>query len=212
MFATSSSSSAFDLRYFSCISCARFTINDARWCNERTYLVLLLPLIAVLLSTRYLAFEMLCLDIYLSESVTDMRHDKDGMDTGHTHLSTASFTFFSVTSSSSSSNWIFRVRPSLVALPESASAKALLNSTPLASDFSSSASRTKSLWLSEVISCSFWRSSCSYFLFFASAASARSIATSASVRRAASFYGQIRVVSGRKEERRIRGNLFDLIH
>lgn len=102
-----------------------------------------------------------------------------------------------------------RLRASLVTLPFSASDKAVFFSANVDSDFWSSPSRTPSLWLSEVISWSFPRSSCSSFLFFASASSARSVATSASARRAASFYKK--GVSGK----RMRGkgkDLFDLVH
>ena len=51
-----------------------------------THLVLLCPVIAFLLNTLYLTFVMLCLDVYLSESVTKMRNDKDGHIEGDTLL------------------------------------------------------------------------------------------------------------------------------
>jgi hypothetical protein len=51
-----------------------------------THLKLLCPFITLLLNTLYLTFVMLCLDINLSESATEMRDDKDGHMKGDTLL------------------------------------------------------------------------------------------------------------------------------
>jgi len=81
------------------------------------------PVIALLFDTLYLPFEMLRLDVYLSESDMQMRYGKEGKETV-THFSTVSFKFFSAVSSSSSRSAILRVRVSLVALLVSASSRA----------------------------------------------------------------------------------------
>ncbi len=130
MFATSSSSSAFALRCLASISCGRGrnAQSAGRFVmgGRSTYLIPPRPLIALLFDTLHLTFEMLRLDIHLSESATpqisEARQRRARRQT-KTHFSTASFRFFSAVSSSSSSSLILRVRESLVALPRSASSK-----------------------------------------------------------------------------------------
>jgi hypothetical protein len=130
------------------------------------------------------------LDVDLAEPVCD-NSASAGWGTAlagsETDFSTVSLTFFSAASSSSSSSWILRWRPSAVVRADSPSPEAFLSSEFLLSAFSRSASSTLSLWLSEVMSWSRSSMICSYFLFLASAASARSCAASASVRSDASF-------------------------
>ena len=71
MFCTSSSSSDWDLRYFSCISwMPQERQHPYLWVTKRdTHLVLLLPLIALLLQSLYASLELLRLDIDLSQPV-----------------------------------------------------------------------------------------------------------------------------------------------
>ena len=77
MFATSSSSSVWDLRYFSCISCTSdiSTIIRQRrapgpaqhaWA-AKAHLVLLLPLVALLLEPLHAPLEFLRLDVHLPQ-------------------------------------------------------------------------------------------------------------------------------------------------
>lgn len=116
-----------------------------------------------------------------------------------THFSVVSLKFFSATSNSSSNKEILRVKESAVLFELSSSSLFILWSLNLPSAFSRSDSTKDSLCWREAISCSLVRFSCSSLLFFDSASSARSIAVSASTRRAVSFWGE-RVVSRRSRK------------
>ncbi len=61
--------------------------------GRSTYLILLVQVIALLFDALHLTFEMFCLDIYLSESATQMRHDRDGEETRCTSLLSPSGSF-----------------------------------------------------------------------------------------------------------------------
>jgi hypothetical protein len=124
----------------------KYTVSEAilRLDGRSTYLMLPSPLVALLLDTLHLTFEMFRLDIYLSESDMQMSHSKEDKET-ETHFSTVSFKFFSAASSSSSRSSILRVRESLVALPLSASNKADFVSANFVSDSWREASVTLSL-------------------------------------------------------------------
>jgi hypothetical protein len=58
--------------------------------DRNTHLELLCQHIALLLSTLYLTFVMLCLDIYLSKPSNESGKNKDNAETGHTSPSSPS--------------------------------------------------------------------------------------------------------------------------
>lgn len=134
-------------------------------------LVLLLPLVALLLGALDLALELLGTHVRLAEPE---------VSASCTYCSTVSLRFFSEASSCSSSISMRRCRISTFDLWLSPSSLPIFASLSFVSADSRSDSSTESLCCRLVISCSFCRLSCSSSLFFCSATSARSRATSAS--------------------------------
>jgi hypothetical protein len=116
--------------------------------------------------------------------ITIRRGDVDGKS----YFSTVSFRFFSEASSSSSKSSTFLERESFVDPAPSELETAFFKSVTMASLLSREVSASPRRCSRDLTSCSLWRSSCSSFLFFASASSARAMALSASTRRPLSFY------------------------
>lgn len=89
-----------------------------------TYLVLLLPLIALLLKSLHTAFKLFSFDVDLSEPVQTVSSDVPSITIGRmpaTHFSTTSLECCSAVSSSSSKSCTLRWRASFVDLFDSAS-------------------------------------------------------------------------------------------
>lgn len=196
MFCTSSSSSALDSLYFAWASCRYY--GKIRYNYAWSIKIVTCKTLASYFfshwsrsaSTRCTwrskcsALTSTCLNLEHIRKISHVMRNVRRL----TNFSMVSFTFFSAASSSSSSNCTFLMRPSFVTFECSPSACAAFDSLSLDSAFSRSASSTESLCWREVISWSFSKINCSYFLFLSSASSALSTAASASVRREASFY------------------------